>query len=738
MKLQDTTVSNARNQIDSLIRNLGDNVHYRSLNKIYKRKRKRETPGTSRTTSSLDERDIPPGLELPYRQLFHLLHGGLIGIEKDHDNGSVGNSTDSVSTSTSDGTDKHNVCALLLGPHGSGKTLVLERCLKELSNCNTATSYSNGNVNVNSQGGGGTTPMENPQQQCNNLRSFRVVRLNGTLFRGRDVLDVVREIVRQLSEHAAQEAFYRMKQQNQRHDEEKSCPSERDSRMDEHDHSNNTHAKDPPSKPISEFNLQLQKTIQKESHLLRMRQTNFNSSLALLNQVLQTARIDSIPILIVLDGLESFIGSSHSSTAAKQGNGSTSTNSFHSSSSGISERQLLLYHLLDRVAGHGSLISMVGITTRLRALTYMEKRVRSRADGTSKTIYFGHAKSYGMLVTMILSKLRPAGNGLDEIDDQDDTDKDEGSNKRMESTAPGSNVQTVLESLRFQLKNILLPSEEEIKRDEESSHIKVYRVFRHNYELGQDMQWFCRIISLSLSFLGMNLQQNCMGTVGKDVSGERESGIKIGNNLVWRSEYLLKALKIQGGTIKVDSTSDALASMTGQNSLSTISASLVNSDNKWQRDGWDKPQHAALLDLSGAQVVVLLAAKRIISRDKQGERNGTGKPLTFQRIQKEYEATFLSQSKATGPDRFEEGILYRSFCRLLECDLLRPAKDHTGGGVIQYNYKSIFSIVGQDHMSLRRLPLHLNLDIDGDVGEALRMNLLDCTTAVRDWGLKIN
>ena len=137
-----------------------------------------------------------------------------------------------------------------------------------------------------------------------------------------------------------------------------------------------------------------------------------------------------------------------------------------------------------------------------------------------------------------------------------------------------------------------------------------------------------------------------------------------------------------------------------------------------------------LLDLTGPQIAVLLSAKRILHRDAQDEVSQ--KPLTFERIAQEYESYFIAQSRSTGPDRYSQHIFFRSFCDLLGGFLI-PVKDHTGGAPLQYQYSNDFVI--ENNSSLRRVALFVNIDIEEELGLALKNNLLDCTSALRDWGL---
>lgn len=86
-----------------------------------------------------------------------------------------------------------------------------------------------------------------------------------------------------------------------------------------------------------------------------------------LDEVLQVACLNGIPILIVLDEFDALLGSSTSLEP--------------------SLRQLLMYRLLDRVTTQGTLLCLLAITSPLDAVSMSEKRVKSRAEGTSKAVF---------------------------------------------------------------------------------------------------------------------------------------------------------------------------------------------------------------------------------------------------------------------------------------------------------------------------------------------------------------
>ena len=72
----------------------------------------------------------------------------------------------------------------------------------------------------------------------------------------------------------------------------------------------------------------------------------------------------------------------------------------------------------------------------------------------------------------------------------------------------------------------------------------------------------------------------------------------------------------------------------------------------------------------------------------------------------------------------------------MDTDLLRPARDHARGCPLQYLYRGKNNHLEVDPIALKRLPLHMNLDLCNAQDVALKNRMLDGTTALRDWGLK--
>ena len=68
--------------------------------------------------------------------------------------------------------------------------------------------------------------------------------------------------------------------------------------------------------------------------------------------------------------------------------------------------------------------------------------------------------------------------------------------------------------------------------------------------------------------------------------------------------------------------------------------------------------------------------------------------------------------------------------------MLRSARDYAGGYPLQCIYRGNNNQLEVDPIALKRLPLHMNLDLRNELDVALKNRMLDCTTALRDWGLK--
>ena len=432
---------------------------------------------------------------------------------------------------------------------------------------------------VGSRGSGKSRLIENCLQSLE-TQNVRIVRINGLVLKGEDVGVVVREIIRQLSDIAFAET--KRGEDNKKYD-----------------------------------------------LLLRLRATSFSSSLSLLDEILTFAHVDKVPICIILKDFDAMLGSSPSLETQFMKEGTATNN-----------RQLLLYHLLDRVASRGSCLCVIGTTTNVRALGLLEKRVKSRAEGASHIFYIKAFNSFQDLLTILQAQVETE-------------DCEYAFSKPLQDLL--STVATVDDSI-----------------------IRIRRVLERNYKEGKDLRWFNRVLYFTLSLYQYHILS-----------------LKEQPSLLDSLEYVL----LEQGA-----------------SFEGIDNQVVNA------------RMALLKDLAGPQVVLLLSARRILARDAQKEE--TPKPLNLYRILQEY------QSYRGTSDRFQVRILRAAFFELLEMDVFRPSCDHGGGAPFQYEYACSYYEI--DSKSLLQLPLHLPLELDQELTEALKHNLLNCSTSLKDWGKKIN
>mmetsp|Transcript_21401 Transcript_21401/g.32502 ORF Transcript_21401/g.32502 Transcript_21401/m.32502 type:complete len:518 (+) Transcript_21401:81-1634(+) len=392
--------------------------------------------------------------------------------------------------------------------------------------------------------------------------------------------------------------------------------------------------------------------------LMRLKRTSFTSNLSLLDEAFQLARVDEKPILIILDELEAFAGSPASLETKLVER--------------AADRQLLLYHILDRVTAPGSSLCFIGVTSHFGVVSLLEKRVRSRAEGTSRTIFVCPFDSYKSLIDVLIGKVEDKNLRLHLID--------------------WLSVEKQIEDQQVQL---------------------VREIMQRNYRIGKDLRWFTRVLSLglslyrkdnqvllsesqkgSLSLVGsFNLEQKCYQTEVEDCSAHTIDKVQ------FKPCYLLEALKVMG-------------------------ASWCSESNKITST---EPRMKILEDLSSPQVAILLAARRILARDALKEE--FPKPLTIHRMLHEY------QSYKGQANIFSRHLLLRSFKQMIEMGAFQKSSDHSGGGPLQYNGSSFSEM---DMASLSKMPLHVPYELELELTRALKDGLLDCSTALKEWGKRKN
>eukprot|EP00984_Skeletonema_dohrnii_P031217 scaffold23435_cov78-Skeletonema_dohrnii-CCMP3373.AAC.1 len=354
---------------------------------------------TERSNSDQSNKDnnglpfVGPGLKDQYDTMLKLLRDGLLGTYNDDDDNNNNNNILNLKPKI-----QSNVSAILMGPRGHGKSLLLERCLAELSRVagkrkervlQKMHKLQQQQQQQQLNGHDGIDQVSKVNTELFTQSSFRVVRINGLLYQGDNAVACTREIARQINAMSRMEKNNRSSGSSRRSRKGgtpvKESSSKRQRISNHHDILQTPTKLLSPTEPSSPMMSPKSPIPNNESHQFRLRRSGFNTNISLLDEALRTARIDGIPILIVLEELDTFLagGKSYNMTAGSE-------QLSHQEQGGSNDRQLLLYHLLDRVADHKFLVSLVGMTTNLSTINQLEKRVQSRAEGTSKVIYFGH------------------------------------------------------------------------------------------------------------------------------------------------------------------------------------------------------------------------------------------------------------------------------------------------------------------------------------------------------------
>jgi len=537
----------------------------------------------------------PKNLAIPFQELYSILYPCL-------------RPRSSLTSSSFNDDEATTAAAFIMGPRGSGKSLLVDRCLEAC-------------------------------QQAHGSK-FRKVVVNGIVVRGDDVPSVVYEIIRQLSDIA--------------------MTGEQNSMVTKNNNNDNTniHVSVEDDDQQQRNTRKRRRKEEEDEYLLRLRKATFTSNLALLESTLEMAEVDRIPVVLILDEIDAFILHSNSDSNQQQ----------------QQQRQLLLYHLLDRVATPGSNLALIGLTSNFTAITQMEKRIRSRAEGTSKIVYLRPPMNYDQLTDILQDKLY------------------------------GCSIQTEI-CQYFVKKKEHSAGEEDSKR--------ILHTFQREFRRGRDLRWFCRVLSSAISLYRFD----CI-MAGSDLPDLLPK---------FHADYFLQALVMAGSTCITDSQTQ---SVTKQSNLCLVDGIAV-----------DPRLQASLLDLSQPQVALLLSAKRILSREEHqehsmgltGETNAASAgiaPLTLQRMIHEY------QSFRRGIQSYGDELLLTAGRQLLERGVFIPSLDHSGGGPMQYHVSLSFESL--DPYSLSRLPLHFPTELNREFGEALKQNLLPCSTALSEWGRKTN
>ena len=247
-----------------------------------------------------------------------------------------------------------------------GKNLLVDRCLQAFQDELRYAKYSPVTAENNAGANRDAAP-----------KMFRVVHVHGVLIPGHDVNLVVREMLQQLSRVAFEEATQGDVEGREQFNG-KDTNGKRESSGGTEDY-----PLPPPSRIANgeEAAIKRQKRQLVDRRGLRLRMSTFDSNLQLLGETLKIARVDQIPILIVLDEVDAFLGGSSAVSCSGGSINISNPSLLQTTTAGGRDRQLLLYHLLDRVATQGSNVCLIGLTQHLTLRSKLEKRIKSRMEG---------------------------------------------------------------------------------------------------------------------------------------------------------------------------------------------------------------------------------------------------------------------------------------------------------------------------------------------------------------------
>ncbi len=667
-----------------------------------------------------DEPGLPfigPDLKAQYETLRELLRKGLLGSTRDEVDGRfIENNGRSAASNPFLPQIKSNVSAVLMGPRGHGKSLVLDRCLASLSRLARKQKDLIFDQMMQDQ-------EANQADEMYSQAPFRVVRLNGLLFQGDSAVACTQEIARQIGVMARDERR-RTRKINKQLGMKRNRSEIQDVKTPKPSREKLKKGKTASSVNASRSAQAQSATKNDESHDLRIRRSGFNTYIALLDEVLRTAQIDGIPVLIILEELDAFLAGGSSSSALNISE--TSERGNPQQEGGRSDRQLLLYHLLDRVADHKFLVSFVGMTTDLTAVTRLEKRVQSRAEGTAKLIYFGHNKDYDDLVKCLIGKFYTppisCDSGVDEYNEQ---------HAMLEIRGE---VEMILRGGK--LDGNIRPPEND-GGDKINDFALVQRVFQRNYNLrGSDLRWVCRVFEVALGLLASDIDEQIYHSLdNKSDWPPTPEEYDVAPKLT--PSHVAQALVTMSASLDDISSAVEMQGVPTQGTLELIRwGQLIGDPKHYSCLVGTHSRIIALLGLSGPQIAVLLAARRIEAREVStgdGSKQSESPPLTYQRIQDEFATSFVASGRYTiSSDRYPLHALYRSFTELMELGIICLKKQICGGGVLRGHD------VPRCGPESSTLPLQVNLDWDLEFVLFLKAGLFQCSTALREWGLKIS
>lgn len=592
--------------------------------------------------------------------------------------------------------EKSNPVAFLMGPRGCGKHFVLETCLQSLQK----------KISVDSS-------IKKP--------IFRTVRLSGLLLQGDDAA-AGREIIRQLSSFSTTSP-------------EVIPPTAATSS-----------AYDGTVQPISIGS----KKRQRDGSFSSV--ASFHSYVTLLDEMLHRSRIDGIPILIIISDVEAFASGS-SARVEKQA----------LATAAVSGRlkQILLYHLLDMASSEKTYMGIFAITTRLNFFDMLEKRIRSRAFGAQAVVQF--------------TKCRDRNNSF--------TDAARSSSlTNMPSPTLSSEYQDLILILTQHLSRYYL--QQEAGKNRILGSLKsillnykgpIYALFSRQLSLGKSITWFLRVLLVSYSIM--------MGSYRLHV--DSQNATEDDSTPIFTQQHLLDGLVTMGCDVTEAYKQGVQSALL--NGVAGLKPSNISCTNESQPSNCSAEISKAILlkasnnhrmqqlyDASSSQLVLLFSARRLLVKDFLSTSSSLGvdstntdkaqevevdyaRPLTFKRMYKEYYDKFVKvyssssyrttcggKSKGSGGATFSslifpQPVLLRSFLQLLECDVFRPSADHTGGGLVSYDFAKRYSPLAlADEGEITSIPVHITIEIEEELTVSLQQSeeLLECISVLKEWGMK--
>jgi len=263
---------------------------------------------------------------------------------------------------------------------------------------------------------------------------------------------------------------------------------------------------------------------------------------------------------------------------------------------------------------------------------------------------------------------------------------------KLDYTAPNDDDHLVVRHICEQIKEFLLP----IKMNSYDNDDSIYSICIKNHRNGKSLRWFSRVLTVALSFLlevSQYQEEPSMPTI-----------VKI---------HLMEALSCMHGIFP---------------------SSPLQTQSQFSCDL--NPRIQSILELSGPQVAMLLSARRILVRSASSDKEEISysknlSQVTFQHIQNEYESFVKKHSTI----KYSTSILYNAFCSLLEFGVIHSISDHAGSksNFSQFDY----SRSRERQRDFRNISVDIDALLDKEIDIVLKYGWLDCSTGLRDWGMKI-